>query len=128
MESHGKELILSAARQQLIEEGADSLSVRSVARRAHYSPAGLYRHFTSIEDLRLELVHRIAEEYRLMLAARLSKEKAPSARSIASYTAEWAEEDRNVAKLFSVVTFLTLLQTIHVHLFHFKSPKVHKKS
>lgn len=38
--------ILSAARWVLLERGVEGMSLREVARRADYSPAALYNHFT----------------------------------------------------------------------------------
>jgi AcrR family transcriptional regulator len=37
--------ILEGARQLIIERGPENLSLREVAARAEYSPAGLYRYF-----------------------------------------------------------------------------------
>lgn len=46
-----KAAILEAARQLINEEGADGLSMRAIARRIDYSPAGLYEYFGSKEEI-----------------------------------------------------------------------------
>lgn len=46
-----KEAILTAARQLIAERGADNLSLRAIARRIDYSPAGLYEYFDSKEEI-----------------------------------------------------------------------------
>jgi AcrR family transcriptional regulator len=43
--------ILDSARELIIERGLEVLSLREVAARAGYSPAGLYRYFRDKEDL-----------------------------------------------------------------------------
>jgi AcrR family transcriptional regulator len=47
--------ILGAAREVIVEKGVESFSLREVARRVDYSPAGLYEYFASREDLLAEL-------------------------------------------------------------------------
>jgi len=46
-----KENILQAARDIIAEKGVDGLSLRELARRIDYSPAGLYEYFSSKEDI-----------------------------------------------------------------------------
>ncbi len=46
-----KEAILTAARELVAEHGADDLSLRAIARRIDYSPAGLYEYFGSKEEI-----------------------------------------------------------------------------
>lgn len=46
-----KEAILTAARQLVAERGADNVSLRAIARRIDYSPAGLYEYFDSKEAI-----------------------------------------------------------------------------
>jgi len=46
-----KESILQAAREIITEKGLDGLSLRELARRIDYSPAGLYEYFSSKEDI-----------------------------------------------------------------------------
>jgi len=47
--------ILKTARKLVIRDGADAVSLRAVAAEAGYSPASLYEHFQSKEDLLREL-------------------------------------------------------------------------
>lgn len=46
-----REAILTAAQKLVAERGADSVSLRAIARRIDYSPAGLYEYFDSKEEI-----------------------------------------------------------------------------
>ncbi len=46
-----KQAILQTARELVSEEGADKLSLREIARRIDYSPAGLYEYFDGKDDI-----------------------------------------------------------------------------
>ncbi len=46
-----RQAILSTALQLIAEQGPDKLSLREIARRIDYSPAGLYEYFGSKEEL-----------------------------------------------------------------------------
>jgi AcrR family transcriptional regulator len=46
-----QQAILTAARAIVAEEGADKLSIRAIADRIDYSPAGLYEYFGSKEEI-----------------------------------------------------------------------------
>ena len=46
-----REAILDAAREMISERGAHGLSLREVARRIDYSPAGLYEYFGNKDEL-----------------------------------------------------------------------------
>ena len=46
-----REAILTAARQLVAERGADNVSLRAIARRIDYSPAGLYEYFDGKEAI-----------------------------------------------------------------------------
>jgi len=46
-----REAILEAARDIITEEGADGLSMRAIAQRIDYSPAGLYEYFGGKDDI-----------------------------------------------------------------------------
>ncbi|MBW7883486.1 MAG: TetR/AcrR family transcriptional regulator [Caldilineaceae bacterium] len=62
-----QQAILEAARQIIREEGVDSLSMRAIADRIDYSPAGLYEYFGSKE----EIVGGVCSEGFLRLTQRL---------------------------------------------------------
>ena len=47
--------ILRAAREVVLDKGIDSFSLREVARRVDYSPAGLYEYFSGREEILEEL-------------------------------------------------------------------------
>jgi AcrR family transcriptional regulator len=53
-----KAAILLAAREAILEHGPERFSLRDVARRSGYSPAGLYEYFSGKDDL----VAAVAEE------------------------------------------------------------------
>lgn|SRR5690606_33642241 len=46
-----RQTILRAALELIIEKGLDKLSLREIARRADYSPAGLYEYFGSKDEI-----------------------------------------------------------------------------
>lgn len=46
-----KDAILDAARQIIANEGSDNLSMRAIAKRIDYSPAGLYEYFGSKDEI-----------------------------------------------------------------------------
>src|SRR5688572_28249541 len=56
-----RDAILTAALEIVIAEGVTALSLREVARRVDYSPAGLYEYFGSKEEIVAALV---SEGYR----------------------------------------------------------------
>jgi AcrR family transcriptional regulator len=61
--------ILEAARSLLLEKGHEKLSLRAIARRADYSPAGLYEYFANKDAI----VAALAAEASRPLAARLRR-------------------------------------------------------
>ena len=46
-----KQAILQAAQDIIAEKGADGLSLREIAQRIDYSPAGLYEYFNSKDEI-----------------------------------------------------------------------------
>jgi AcrR family transcriptional regulator len=64
-----KAAILQAARAAILEHGPTHVSLRDVARRSGYSPAGLYEYFSGKEDL----VRAVADESMTQLHAYLSR-------------------------------------------------------
>jgi AcrR family transcriptional regulator len=63
-----KAAILQAARAAILEHGPERFSLRDVARRSGYSPAGLYEYLSGKEDL----VRAVAEESLAQLYAVLA--------------------------------------------------------
>ncbi|EKS29167.1 TetR/AcrR family transcriptional regulator [Afipia felis] len=53
---HKRELILDAAKQVFAEEGLEGASLRAIAVKAGYTPAALYFHFESKEDIYAEVL------------------------------------------------------------------------
>jgi len=77
-----KAAILLAAREAILEHGPERFSLRDVARRSGYSPAGLYEYFSGKD----ELVAAVAEESIGQLHAalmRASRGTQPSQRLVA---------------------------------------------
>lgn len=64
-----KEAILNAARDLIAERGSKHLSLRAIARRIDYSPAGLYEYFGSKE----EIVDALCERGNAQLVRYLSR-------------------------------------------------------
>jgi AcrR family transcriptional regulator len=63
-----RQAILEAARKIIATQGADALSMRAIAQRIDYSPAGLYEYFDSKEEIVgavCEQGHRRLTEYML---------------------------------------------------------------
>ena len=63
-----KAAIMQAARAVILEAGPEHFSLREVARRSGYSPAGLYEYFSGKEDL----LRAVADESLAQLHAALS--------------------------------------------------------
>jgi AcrR family transcriptional regulator len=61
--------ILDAARQLINEKGIDGLSIRAIAERIDYSPAGLYEYFGSKEEIILALCQQGNRRLAAYLAA-----------------------------------------------------------
>jgi AcrR family transcriptional regulator len=53
---HKRELILEAAKQVFADEGLEGASLRAIATRAGYTPAALYFHFESKEEIYAEVL------------------------------------------------------------------------
>jgi AcrR family transcriptional regulator len=66
-----RQAILEAARKIIAADGAEALSMRAIAQRIDYSPAGLYEYFDSKEEIVAavcEQGHRRLTEYMLRAA------------------------------------------------------------
>jgi AcrR family transcriptional regulator len=77
-----KAAIVQAARTVILESGPEHFSLREVARRSGYSPAGLYEYFSGKDDL----VQAVANESLAQLHAALSyatRDLPPTERLIA---------------------------------------------
>lgn len=60
------ELILSAAREIIAEEGLYSLSIRKIANRIEYSPSVIYHYFQDKDDI---VNHLLRESYQKIIGA-----------------------------------------------------------
>jgi AcrR family transcriptional regulator len=75
--------ILSTARQILIEQGADHLTVREIARRTEFTPSALYRYFEGgRQEILLDITRGSVEVLDAYLA-RLRKSPSPAERIVA---------------------------------------------
>lgn len=76
--SEGKRaMILEAARDVFAEEGLDGASLRAIAVRSGYTPAALYFHFESKEDLYAEVLHASLASLGAAVEAAVAETSAP---------------------------------------------------
>ena len=66
---HMRKKVLTAAHALVNENGHDNVSLREIARRVEYSPAGLYEYFTGIDDIIDALVAQTEERLVAVLQA-----------------------------------------------------------
>ena len=64
-----KQAILDAAREIISERGVYGLSLREIARRIDYSPAGLYEYFGSKDEIILAVLEEGFERFAVYLSA-----------------------------------------------------------
>jgi AcrR family transcriptional regulator len=74
-----RERIVEIARAMIVHEGAAGFSLREVARRAEVSPAAVYRHFASKDEL-AGAVTAIGFQKLCMYLLRATNERTPRAR------------------------------------------------
>lgn len=67
--AHMRQTILDAAREIIQERGADNLSLREIARRIGYSPAGLYEYF----DGKHTIIEALCAQARTRLRAHMDR-------------------------------------------------------
>jgi AcrR family transcriptional regulator len=67
-----RQSILQAALELVIEKGLSKLSLREIARRADYSPAGLYEYFGSKDEI-IEALVRDANQRFFEHLSRISR-------------------------------------------------------
>src|SRR5438093_3859665 len=96
-----REAILQAALELILEKGPDNLSLREVARRSDYSPAGLYEHFKN----RDELVEAVAAEGLSRLRAHLGavSQDLPSRRRLVELGMAYVEFARQNPEHFALI-------------------------
>jgi AcrR family transcriptional regulator len=99
--------ILEAARHIVHEDGINALSMREIARRIEYSPAGLYEYFGSKE----EIIDAICAEgfYRLNMQLRSTDPALPPAEYL-------AESGRNYVRFAMQNPDFFMLMFTNVHL------------
>lgn len=75
-----RNLILDAARTLFEEQGLDGASLRAIAAKAGYTPAALYFHFKSKEDIYAEVLKESLERLNAHVQARLEEARKPKQR------------------------------------------------
>ena len=102
-----REEILRVAREIVIEQGADHLTVREIARRTGFTPSALYRYFESgRQEILLEIVRGSVEVLEAHLA-RLRASSSPAERIVAmgaAYLRFAREHPQEERLLFDSVT------------------------
>lgn len=97
--------ILDCARELIIERGAENLSLREVAARAGYSPAGLYRYFRDKD----ELIEATAEQSLSVLSSYFAQEPArepgnlPPAEQVAALGLRYLDFARDAPEQFTLI-------------------------
>lgn len=72
-----REAILSTALELIVEKGPDGLSLREIARRIDYSPAGLYEYFGSKDEIIQAVCSEADDRLRAYLEAVPADEYSP---------------------------------------------------
>ncbi len=96
-----RQAILDAARRIVAQEGAEALSMREIARRIDYSPAGLYEYFDGKEDI----IGAICVEGSQRLADHLSSvpEALPPAERVAALGRAYLDFARDNAEHYRLM-------------------------
>ena len=100
-----RELILSAARELVLEVGPDKVSLRKIAERAGYSPSSLYEYFDGKDALLRALSQRVAERLSRRLAT--VPQSLPAPRRLVRYGQEYVRFARALPEDF-LLLFLHL--------------------
>lgn len=77
---HKRDLILEAARQVFAEEGLEGASLRAIAMQAGYTPAALYFHFESKEDIYAEVLRASLQSLGLAVNRATERARSPALR------------------------------------------------
>jgi AcrR family transcriptional regulator len=96
---HKRELILDAAKQVFSEEGLEGASLRAIALRAGYTPAALYFHFESKEEIYAEVLHASLESLGTAVDRAVSQRRSAETRLEAaamSFFSFYAENPRDL--------------------------------
>lgn len=75
-----RNLILDAARELFEQEGLDGASLRGIAAKAGYTPAALYFHFKSKEDIYAEVLKESLDRLNTRVQAKLEEARKPKQR------------------------------------------------
>ena len=97
--------ILAAARELLLERGHERLSLREIARRADYSPAGLYEYFENkdaiVAALAVQASRPLASRLRRAAEAGRSSRDGPLVEIGLAYVSHALENKEDFLLLFS---------------------------
>jgi AcrR family transcriptional regulator len=84
-----RNLLVAAARDEIVKKGFDQASVRDIAEAAGFSQGAFYSNFVSKEDILLEVVRRHQSEERAKIEAALTHAKGGTAGAMAGIE-RWA--------------------------------------
>ncbi len=93
--------LMTAAAEAFAQKGFHATTTRDIASRAGLSPAGVYVHFASKEDLLFQLSRRghVAARDMLVDAAAAAGSPTEALRAIASVFAQWHAEHHTTARI-----------------------------
>tara|TARA_B100000609_G_scaffold122520_1_gene97547 strand:- start:19942 stop:20541 length:600 start_codon:yes stop_codon:yes gene_type:complete len=89
-----RQAILDAARELILEKGLDRLSLRAVARKVDYSPAGLYEYFANKEAIITTLAQQVSSRLYLALENEVQQSDEPPLVAIGLAYIRFARENR----------------------------------
>lgn len=98
-----RERILDAARSLILAQGFDQFSLRAVARKVDYSPAGLYEYFESKDAIIAELAMRAGVRLARLMREAVSEPEESSADSLVELGLSYIRFARNNAEDFQLL-------------------------
>ena len=93
----GKKKILAIAYKMVVKDGIESLTARNIAKAGHFSTQPLYLEFESMDELRNEVLHQIADNLR----SNILQKQYTSEPMVLSYI-EFAEQHENLFRAMFV--------------------------
>jgi AcrR family transcriptional regulator len=94
--------ILTAGASQIVERGFAAVTVNDIARAAGMTPSAIYYHFSTKDDIVLELVRRIGDELGDLVAAEIGASADEAVRELISRFVTWLDQHPVDARLYYV--------------------------
>jgi AcrR family transcriptional regulator len=94
--------ILAAGASQIVERGFAAVTVSDIARAASITPSAVYYHFSTKDDIVLELVRRIGDELGEVMAAETGGVVEQTVRELISRFVTWLDQHPVDARLYYV--------------------------